>query len=194
MQYYINKRDDYETIRYVRYTTIKKWISCHNFSRGTLLLFHPFRSEFKEITTQDLRIKYQQIEEDELERTKLQSQIEYYQPYQDLLEGIEDYIKQQQEDDEMEETIDNEDNQDQDDDGLELETTELSDINDFIKESTKESERETGLMDKKTLLERIGMLNVQQRQIYDDIMERLMSGTFVDEQFLTYIRYYYWFV
>ena len=159
-----------------------------------MLLFHPFRSEFKEITTQDLRIKYQQIEENELERTKLQSQIEYYQPYQDLLEGIEDYIRQQQEDDEMEETIDNEDNQDQDDDGLELETTELSDINDFIKESTKETERETGLMDKKTLLERIGMLNVQQRQIFDDIMARLMSGTFVDEQFLTYIRYYYWFV
>lgn len=94
----------------------------------------------------------------------------------------------------MEETIDNEDNQDQDDDGLELETTELSDINDFIKESTKETERETGLMDKKTLLERIGMLNVQQRQIFDDIMARLMSGTFVDEQFLIYIRYYYWFV
>ena len=74
------------------------------------------------------------------------------------------------------------------DDELELETTEIKDIKDFIKDSKKEVVRETGLMEKKALLERIRMLNLQQRQIFDDIISRLMSGHFEDNQFLIYIR------
>ena len=163
------------------------------FIRGTLLLFHPFRNEYKEITTQDLRIKYEKIMENEFERAKLESQIDYYQPYQDLLDGIEDYIRQQRENDLFDENddVENDDQYDnQEDNDLELETTEMNDINDFIKECTKECVRETGLMDKKTLLDRIGMLNIQQRKIFDDIVARLKSGKFVDEQFLIYIRYF----
>ena len=159
-----------------------------------LLLFHPFRNEYKEITTQDLRIKYEKIKENELEHAKLESQLDFYQPYQALLDGIEDYIKQQHEDDQFDENddadVENDDQYDnQEDDDLELETTEMNDINDFIKKSTKECVRETGLMDKKTLLDRVGMLNIQQRQIFDDIVARLKSGNFLDEQFLIYIRY-----
>ena len=108
-----------------------------NYLRGTLLLFHPFRNEYKEITTQDLRIKYEKIEKDELQHAKLQSQIAYFQPYQDLLNGIEAYIKEQHEDDEIEENDDYEDDDNEnknDDDDIELETTE---IKDFIKNSKK---------------------------------------------------------
>ena len=75
-----------------------------------------------------------------------------------------------------------------DDDDLELETTEIKDIKDFIKNSKKEVGRETGLMEKNALLERICMLNLQQRQIFDDIILRLMSGNFEDNQFHIYIR------
>ena len=69
-----------------------------------------------------------------------------------------------------------------------METTEIKDIKDFIKDSKKEVVRETGLMEKNALLERISMLNVQQRQIFDDIISRLMGGNFEDNQFLIYIR------
>ena len=162
-----------------------------NYLRGTLLLFHPFRNEYKEITTQDLRIKYEKIEKNELQLEKLQSQIAFFQPYQDLLNGIEAYIKEQHEDEEIEENDDFEDDDNEmenEDDELELETTEIKDIKDFIKDSKKEAVRETGLMEKKALLERIRMLNLQQRQIFDDIISRLMSGHFEDNQFLIYIR------
>lgn len=161
-----------------------------NFLRGTLLLFHPFRNEYKEITTQDLRIKYEKIENNELQHEKLQSQISYFQPYQDLLNGIESYIQEQRDDDELvdDDYLEDDDIDIQDDDDLELETTEIKDIKEYIKNSKKEVTRETGLMDKKALLERICMLNLQQRQIYDDIISRLMSGNFEDNQFLIYIR------
>ena len=162
-----------------------------NYLRGTLLLFHPFRNEYKEITTQDLRIKYEKIEKNELQHEKLQSQIAFFQPYQDLLNGIEAYIKEQHEDEEIEENDDFEDDDNEmenEDDELELETTEIKDIKDFIKDSKKEAVRETGLMEKKALLERIRMLNLQQRQIFDDIISRLKIGHFEDNQFLIYIR------
>ena len=119
-------------------------------------MFHPFRNEYQEITTQDLRIKYQNIQDNPLEREKLESQIRYYQPYQELLEGIEDYINQQKEDDEFEDNEENEDTEnqilDEDNDELELETHELKDIKDFVKESGKELEKETGLWDKKIIV------------------------------------------
>ena len=89
-------------------------------------MFHPFRNEYKEITTQDLRIKFNKIENDELEHEKLKSQIKFYQPYQDLLNGIEEYIKQQQEDEEIEDNDNYEDEDGQfeeEDDDLKLETT-----------------------------------------------------------------------
>ena len=162
-----------------------------NYLRGTLLLFHPFRNEYKEITTQDLRIKYEKIENDELQYEKLQSQISFFQPYQDLLNGIEAYIKEQHEDDEIEENDDIEDDDNEienEDDDLKLETTEIKDIKDFITDSKKEVVRETGLMEKSALLENIRMLNLQQRQIFDDVISRLMSGHFEDNQFLIYIR------
>ena len=161
-----------------------------NLLRGTLLLFHPFRNEYKEITSQDLRIKYEKIEKDELQHERLQSQIAYFQPYQDLLNGIESYIKEHQDDEDHEENENYEDDASEieGDEDLELETTEMKDIKDFIKNSKKEIERETGLMEKKALLERICMLNLQQRQIFDDIISRLMSGNFEDNQFLIYIR------
>ena len=161
-------------------------------------MFHPFRNEYKEITEQDFRKKYETIEKDEVQREKLESQISYFQPFADLLSGIEAYINEQ-EDEELDENNDYEDDNilNEDDDDLEpestefkdikLETTKIKDIKDFLKESKKEVERETGLMDKKALLEKICMLNLQQRQIFDDIISRLMSGTFEDNQFLLYI-------
>ena len=161
-----------------------------NHFRGTLLLFHPFRNEHNEITSQDLTIKYDKIKNDDLLYEKIHYQMQYFQPYQDLLDGIEAYVKEQQEEEEEENddheeeeaNIEVEDNNDPN-----IETTDIKDIKDFIK-SKKEVERETGLMEKGALLGRINTLNLQQRQIFDDIQSRLRSGSFVDNQFLIYIR------
>jgi hypothetical protein len=157
-------------------------------------LFHPFRNEYNEITSQDLTIKYDKIKNDDLLYEKIQYQLAYFQPYQDLLDGIEAYVKEQQEEEE-EENDDHEEEEanieveDKDDDPN-IETTDIKDIKDFInsQRNKKEVERETGLMEKGALLDRINMLNLQQRQIFDDIISRLRSGSFVDNQFLIYIR------
>ena len=116
-----------------------------------MLLFHPFRNEYKEVTTQDLRMKFENIEKNELQIKKLESQIQYYQPYQELLNGIEAYIKDNQEDEEQDESEEYEDTGEiEGDDDYELETTELKDIKDFLKEKKKEVTRETGFMDKES--------------------------------------------
>ena len=65
--------------------------------RGTLLLFHPFRNEHDEITSQDLTIKYDKIKSDDLLYEKIQCQLAFFATYQDLLDGIEAYIKEKQE-------------------------------------------------------------------------------------------------
>lgn len=167
-----------------------------NFFRGTLLLFHPFRNEYEEITSQDLVMKYDKIKNNELLYEKIQKQLDFFQPFQELLDGIEAYVKDQQE--EEEESAENNDNGEVDEnieiehnDDMKLETTDVKDIKDFIKSKQKktEAERVTGLMEKRALLDKINMLNLEQRQIFDDILSRLMSGSFVDSQFLIYIRY-----
>ena len=107
-----------------------------------------------------------------------------------MLEGIEDYIRQQEEEDEIPENDGDEEDEleeEIDENDVKLETTESKDIQDFLKDSEKEKTRETGLMDKKILLEKISMLNIQQRKIFDDIISRLISGDFEDNPFLIYI-------
>ena len=121
---------------------------------------------------------------------KLESQINFFQPYSELLEGIEDYILRQEEEDEI--PVNDGDEEDELEEGIDendvkLETTEAKDIQDFLKDSEKEKTRETGLMDRKLLLEKISMLNIQQRKIFDDIISRLISGDFEDNPFLIYI-------
>ena len=141
-------------------------------------------------------MKYDKIKNNELLYEKIQKQLDFFQPFQELLDGIEAYVKDQQE--EEEECAENNDNGEVDEnievehnDDLKLETTDVKDIKDFIKSKEKktEAERVTGLMEKKALLDKINMLNLEQRQIFDDILSRLMSGSFVDSQFLIYIRY-----
>lgn len=162
-----------------------------------MLLFHPFRNEYEEITSQDLVPKYDRIQSDKLAYEKIEKQIEFFAPYQDLLDGIEAYVKEQREenldenDDHEAHEAEEENIEDEDDDDLKLETTDAKDIKDFMKtkKKKKEVERETGLMQKEVLLDRIDLLNLQQRQIFDDIISRLRSGTFEDTPFLIYIRF-----
>ena len=172
LRYYLNKSDEYETIR------------------GTLILFHPFRNEYEEISSQHLKIVWEKIQQNELQKKMIESQLDFYQPYQSILDGINSWIEDQKQDEEEEEDdYDDDENVVEDYDKVELETTDNKNIDDFVKQSKREKIQETDLMCKKTLLQNIGLLNRQQRKIFDDLLERLMNGDFQTNQFLLYIRY-----
>ena len=169
LRYYLDKSESYEKLR------------------GLLLLFHPFRNEYEEISSKDLRIVWDKIQTNQLQREMMKSQIEYYQPYLHLVEEINAYVIDEREDEE-----DNEDDNEGGkkftaDDGM-LETTDQKDIADFLKEMKRERVKETDLINKSTLLENVRKLNRDQRKIWDDIVERLISGNFKTNQFLVYIR------
>jgi hypothetical protein len=134
-----------------------------------------------------LRLKYEKIMNDPLKEEMIDLQLKFYQPYQNLLSDIEQYIVEEHEDEEENEDCDK-DASDTENSDLNLETTEIKDIKDFIK-SKHENVRETGLLEKDALLEQIALLNSQQRLIFDDVVERLASGDFEENPFLLYIRY-----
>lgn len=134
-----------------------------------------------------MRLKYEKIMNDPLKEEMIDLQLKFYQPYQNLLSDIEQYIVEEHEDEEEKEDCDK-DASDTENSDLNLETTEIKDIKDFIK-SKHENVRETGLLEKDALLEQIALLNSQQRLIFDDVVERLASGDFEENPFLLYIRY-----
>ena len=170
LRYYLDKSDEYETIR------------------GTLILFHPFRSEYDEISSRDLRVIWGNIKNNPLQYEMIQSQLDFYQPYQSILDGINSFIDEQKEDEEEEVDDYEDDNVVVEANDLDLETTDTKEISDFVKNAKREKVKETDLMCKKALLENIGLLNKQQRKIFDDLLERLISGDFDSNQFLLYIR------
>ena len=117
----------------------------------------------------------------------IKSQIEYYQPYLHLVEEINAYVIDEREDEEDNED-DNEGGENFTADDEMLETTDQKDIADFLKEIKRERVKETDLINKSTLLENVRKLNRDQTKIWDDILERLISGNFKTHQFLVYIR------
>ena len=169
LRYYLDKSESYEKLR------------------GLLLLFHPFRNEYEEISSKDLRIVWDKIQTNQLQREMMKSQIEYYQPYLHLVEEINAYVIDEREDEEDNED-DNEGGENFTADDEMLETTDQKDIADFLKEMKRERVKETDLINKSTLLENVRKLNRDQRKIWDDIVERLISGNFKTNQFLVYIR------
>ena len=117
----------------------------------------------------------------------MNSQIDYYQPYLDLVKDINAYIIDEREDEQDEDYGNDEDENVTADDGM-LETTDQKDIAEFIKHMKREKVKETDFISKSLLLENVRKLNRDQRKIWDDIVERLMSGDFKTNQFLLYIR------
>ena len=141
-------------------------------ARGLLLLFVPFRNEEKEISEQNALKIYRNIKEDAERNEKLQRQISFYQPYQSLMENINDI------------NLDEEEDSDEDSDGGTetgehterfAETTSEADIEKFLKDFNQEKVETTDLMEKTELLRLIRTLNEEQRRILDDVVERLKN-------------------
>ena len=165
IRYVLNKGDEYEYVR------------------GLLLLFVPFRNEQREISERNLFKTYKNIKDDPEQNEKLQCQLSFYQPFQELLEAIEVIV-----DDDLESDYDDEEiNRDEDDFEKMEETTSEADIETFLKDFNKEKVESTNLIDKTDLLTMIRSLNEQQRKIFDDIMERLLRMDIKESPFHMYI-------
>ena len=151
IRYYLDKSNEYE------------------YARALLLLFVPFRDEFKEISQQNVLKIYKDIKEDPERSEFLQNQLAFYQPYQTLLESMNDVLNDDDED--LEEEIT--------DKGGEFEkfeeTTSEADIEQFLRDFNKETVECTDLMEKEELLKLVRSLNHEQRKILDDLVERLKN-------------------
>ena len=163
IRYILNKRDKYEYVR------------------GILLLFTPFRNEQQEISEQDAEKIYKHITEDPERNLNLEYQLNFYQPFQSLLEDIEVKVDEVESDSEDDEDINGEEC-----DKME-ETTAKADIETFLRDFNEEKIETTDLMEKKELLVLIRTLNREQRKIFDDVMERLMRTDHDSDPFYLYV-------
>ena len=164
IRYVLNKGDEYEYVR------------------GLMLLFVPFRNEQKQISERNVLKIYKNLKEDPEQNEKLQCQLSFYQPFQEMLEAIEVIVDDDPESDD-EEDVD----RDADDFEKMEETTSEADIENFLKDFNQEKIESTDLIDKEELLTKIRGLNVQQRRIFDDVMERLLRTDFRENPFHLYI-------
>ena len=164
----------------IRYVLDKK--EEYNYIRQLLLLFVPFRDEQQDISEINVLKKYKYIIEDPERNEKLQYQLSFYQPFQELLESVEDIIDNVEDSDDEEETNEDMDNLDKI-----QETTSEADIEQFLQDFGQEKVETTDLIDKDELLKMIRSLNVQQRKIFDDVLERLLRTDLQDSPFYLYV-------
>ena len=155
IRYYLQKNDEYEYVR------------------GLLMLFVPFRNEQKEISEQNVLKIYKNITEDTERNEKLECQISFYQPYQNLLESVADIIDED-EDSDNDEEVDNDTQNGEYSEKFEESTSE-GDIEKFLQDFNQEKVETTDLMEKGELLRLIRTLNEEQRKILDDLIERLKN-------------------
>ena len=160
---YIVKRRKECVIRY-----FLKYENETEYYRALCILFLPFRNEMSEIHAQDVELLYKENEADiELVRS-------HYEKFRNLTDTIRD-IEQNRDNDE-------EDDEDDinDDDFVGDETTseqELKDFNKFVaSQASKQVERYNegkSLMQDDEYLQLVNSLNMQQRKIFDDFVERI---------------------
>ena len=67
------------------------------------------------------------------------------------------------------------------------ETTSEADIESFLKDLNQEKIETTDLMDKEELLKLIRTLNVEQRKILDDLVERLLNTDYKSNPIYLYV-------
>ena len=146
-------------------------------ARGLLILFHPFQDEMKEIHEQNVIEMYETNKENVNEKKNL---FEKHKIVTDIVNSL----SKQQEETDIEETIEEE--------CLESETTTADELESFEKwaksqaiKSLKRCEELTKLVKLPNLRETIMTLNKQQRSIFDDFCERHIAEG--DAPFYLYI-------
>ena len=164
---FIRKRKEPAVLRYYL-----PYDNDDDLARGLLILFLPFRDEMKEIHEKDVK-ELLDVKKDLINLKR--SRFEKYQVMNDLINLI-------QKESEKNDGVDLEE-----EDCIEEETTSAKDIDEFNKWAKQQALKElskfknlTELRNVVTLRRQISELNGQQRKLFDDICERIIS-TDIDE-------------
>ena len=140
-----------------------------DFARGLLILFFPFRNEIEEIHSKDVKLVLSENCEKIEEKRAI---FEKYKLMSDLISAMQtEVVSADQGIDEKEE-----------DENCEIETTELTDIEQFNKWAKSQATKDLSKFKNLTkfcsieeLITNISPLNYQQRHLFDDMMERFGS-------------------
>ena len=137
-------------------------------ARGLLILFMPFRSEFEDIHSKDVK---QLLSENSVTIERNRSAFEKYKLMTDLISTIQ-----------PEAETDEDATNDGDVGNEEIETTSPDDITEFNKWAKTQASKDlakfknlTNICDINELRGKISSLNGQQRRLFDDFMERVVS-------------------
>ena len=159
---YIRKRNEDAVIRYYL-----SYDNDEDLARGLLILFLPFRNEMEDIHLQDVGKLLNENKDMIKDKRK---KFEKYHLMSDLIDLI-------QKQNEKRNTNESDDEEDKDE-----ETTAPEDITDFNEWARNQAAKDlskfknlTDLPDKIELRQQISLLNKQQRQIFDDFCERVVS-------------------
>ena len=180
---FIVKRSKPAVLRYYL-----KFDEPEDLARGLLILFLPFRDEIRDIHEQNVMDLLHE-NKDSIEENCL-----VYEKNMNLVELIQDIEAMQEEGDEgnLEENLEDPLREEEELDEL-IETTSEKDIDKFLKSVKASAKREiktnsdVQIPSVVSLREKIILLNVGQRKIYDDICERLMDINGGCGQFCLYI-------
>ena len=169
---FIRKRSETAVLRYYL-----NYNNDEDLARGLLILFMPFRDEMEEIHRQNVK---ELLAASEALISEKRNMFEKYKVMTDLIANIQK--------DELDKN-ENEKNSDEEEDAFEdMETTDERDIEDFNKWARHQASKDlsslknlTDLCDPNKLRTNISSLNQQQRRLFDDFSERMVS-TDLEEQ------------
>ena len=163
---FIRKRSDTAILRYYL-----NYNNDEDLARGLLILFKPYRNEMIEIHQKDVKELLAISEEVVTEKRQL---FEKYKVMTDLIADIQTQFENKG--DAQDDALDEEDSFE------DLETTDKVDIQNFNKWAHGQAAKElsslkylTDLWDTKKLRSNISLLNRQQRKLFDDLTERMVS-------------------
>ena len=141
-----------------------------DFARGLLILFMPFRNEMDDIHRKDVK---QMLAENKKQIEEERENFEKYKLMTDLISTIQLEIETERSKNE---------GQDEDEEDIETETTSTDDIADFNTWARNQAvkdlanfKRLTDLCDINEMRSNISSLNFQQRRLFDDFTERMVS-------------------
>ena len=164
---FIRKRSEMAVLRYYL-----NYSNDEDLARGLLILFMPFRNEREEIHQKDVK---ELLETSNILIQEKRKLFEKYKVMTDLINNIHSDVADKESE---------EDNEEQEEDEFEeMETTNLQDIDEFNKWARNQDSKDlstlkdlTNLCKPFDLRSNISSLNEQQRRLFDDFTERMVSS------------------
>lgn len=168
---YIHKRTEAAVLRYYL-----KYEEPSELARGLLILFHPFRDEFKDIHDKDVLDLVDQ------NKDLIEEKRNIFEKNQNLISLIEEIQKMNQE-----KQDENEEDEEENNNNFGDETTTENDIKDFIESVKKNAQKDISkavdisMPSVDTIRERFIMLNEGQQRLFQDLCERFDLYSTIEE-------------